>query len=174
MILDRTFNQKNQQLTITYIDKLGNRQYYQKYLHHIKTYEYNENGEYLTWDGKKCDKVFKLSSTYKPTEFDILEFMYELPEDLRRTMSSPYSPKLYTFDIETKVSNEFPEPTLAEQRVTAISLVGPDLSCIVFGLHSLSEESKTLFKERYLDFIKNNEFASRILKNKFNNRYFFF
>ena len=170
MILDRTFNQKNQQLTITYIDRSGNRQYYQKYLHHIKTYEYNDKGEYMTWDGKKCDKVFKLSSTYKPNEFDILEFMYELPDDLKRVMSSPYSPKLYTFDIETEVSNEFPEPSIAAQKVTAISLVGPDLSCIVFGLHSLSEESKNLFKERYLDFIRNNEFASRLLKSKFNNK----
>ena len=52
MILDRSFNQKNQQLTITYVDKLGNRQHYQKYLHHIKTYEYDENGEFTTWDGR--------------------------------------------------------------------------------------------------------------------------
>ena len=35
MILDRSFNPKNQQLTISYVDKSGNRQYYQKYLHHI-------------------------------------------------------------------------------------------------------------------------------------------
>lgn len=170
MILDRTFNQKNQQLTITYIDKSGNRQYYQKYLHHIKTYEYNPNGEYITWDNKKCSKVYKPSTTYTPTEFDILEFMYELPEDIQKVMSAPYSPKLYTFDIETEISNEFPDPTIAKQKVTSISLVGPDLSCIVFGLHALQEESIELFKQRYLGFIKENDFAKNVLKNKFNNK----
>ena len=34
--------------------------------------------------------------------------MYELPEDIQRVMSAPYSPKLYTFDIETEISDEFP------------------------------------------------------------------
>lgn len=164
MILDRGFNQKNQQLTITYIDKLGNRVYYQKYLHHIKTYEYDENGDFITWDNKKCSKVYKDSASYKPTEFDLLEYMYELPEELQKSMHATYSPKLYTFDIETEVSNKFPDPELAEQKVTAIALVGPDLSCIVFGLHNLSQQSKELFSNRYLDFIKNNVFASNLLK----------
>jgi hypothetical protein len=31
MILDRTWNKKEQKLTISYIDKQGNRQFYQKY-----------------------------------------------------------------------------------------------------------------------------------------------
>lgn len=170
MILDRSFNQKNQQLTITYVDKFGNRQHYQKYLHHIKTYEYDENGEFTTWDGRRCTKVFKDSSTYKPTEFDILEFMYELPEDLKKQMGATYSPKLYTFDIETEVTGKFPEPTLAEQKVTAIALVGPDLSCIVFGLHNLSVESKNTFAGRYLDFINNNDFAKNLLNTKLKNK----
>ena len=41
MILDRTWSKKEQKLIISYIDKLGNRQFYQKYLHHIKSYEYD-------------------------------------------------------------------------------------------------------------------------------------
>ena len=124
MILDRSFNSKNQQLTITYTDKGGNRQYYQKYLHHITTYEYDENGQYDTWNGRKCNKVFKDSTQYKPNEFDILEYIYQLPEDLQKQMASTNTPRLYTFDIETEVSDKFPEPTLAEQKVTSISLVG--------------------------------------------------
>ena len=104
MILDRSFNPKNQQLTITYTDKGGNRQYYKKYLHHITTYEYDDNGEYDTWNGRKCSKVFKDSTQYKPNEFDILEYMYNLPEDLQKQMQAMYTPRLYTFDIETEVS----------------------------------------------------------------------
>ena len=166
MILDRSFNPKNQQLTITYTDKEGNRQYYKKYLHHITTYESDDNGEYDTWNGRKCNKVFKDSTQYKPNEFDILEYMYNLPEDLQKQMQAMYTPKLYTFDIETEVSGKFPEPTLAEQKVTAIALTGPDLSCIVFGLHQMDDEQKARLETRYLEFIENNQFAKNLLTGK--------
>ena len=45
MILDRTWNKRDQKLTISYIDKLGNRKFYAKHLHYIKRYVYNTNGE---------------------------------------------------------------------------------------------------------------------------------
>lgn len=165
MILDRTWNKKEQKLTISYIDKQGNRQFYQKYLHHIKSYEYDPNGEFETWDGKKCNKVYKDTFDYTPTEFEILEYMYELPTDLNKIMHAQYFPKLYSFDIETEVSLVFPDPDKAEQKVTAISLVGPDLSCIVYGLHNLSQEQIELFRQRYLDWLNNNEFASKLIKD---------
>ncbi len=166
MILDRTWNKKEQKITISYIDKLGNRKFFTKHLHHIKTYEYDPNGEFETWDGKRCNKIFKDTSTYDPTEFDILEFMYELPKELNDELHAQYFPKLYTFDIETEVSDSFPDPELALQKVTSISLVGPDLSCIVYGLHRLNEDQIALFRSRYLDWIENNEFAKEIVQKQ--------
>lgn len=165
MILDRTWNKKEQKLVISYIDKLGNRQFYQKYIHHIKSYEYDPNGEFETWDGKKCNKIFKDTFDYTPNEFELLEFMYELPKDINQQLHAQYFPKLYFFDIETEISNEFPDPEKAEQKVTSISLVGPDLSCIVYGLHDLNEDQIALFRKRYLDWLDNNEFASTLIKN---------
>lgn len=164
MIIDRTWNKREQKLTISYVDKQGNRQFYHKYLHHIKTYEYDPNGKYDTWNGKKCSAVYKDTSNYIPNEFDILEFMYELDKPMLDILHAQYFPKLYFFDIETEYSDEFPYPDKAEYKVTAISLVGPDMSCIVFGLHDLNEASKKLFRDRYMDFINNNEFAKNILK----------
>ena len=164
MIIDRTWNKREQKLTISYVDKQGNRQFYHKYLHHIKTYEYDPNGKYDTWNGKKCSAVYKDTSNYTPNEFDILEFMYELDKPMLDILHAQYFPKLYFFDIETEYSDEFPYPDKAEYKVTAISLVGPDMSCIVFGLHNLNEASKNLFRDRYMDFINNNEFAKNILK----------
>ena len=164
MIIDRTWNKREQKLTISYVDKQGNRQFYHKYLHHIKTYEYDPNGKYDTWNGKKCSAVYKDTSNYTPNEFDILEFMYELDKPMLDILHAQYFPKLYFFDIETEYSDEFPYPDKAEYKVTAISLVGPDMSCIVFGLHDLNETSKKLFRDRYMDFINNNEFARNILK----------
>ena len=71
MILDRSWNKKEQKLVISYIDKLGNRQFFQKYLHHIKTYEYDDNGEFDTWNNRKCNKIFKDTLDYQPNDFDI-------------------------------------------------------------------------------------------------------
>jgi len=165
MILDRTWNKKDQNLIISYIDKLGNRQFFKKYLHHIKSYEYDDNGEFETWDGKRCKKIFKETLDYTPNEFELLEFMYELPKDLNQVMHAQYFPKLYFFDIETEISNEFPDPEVADQKVTSISLVGPNLSCIVYGLHNLNKEQIERFKKRYLDWLNNNEFAASLIKN---------
>ena len=108
MIVDRTWNKKDQKLTISYIDKLGNRQFYSKYLHHIKTYEYDVDGDLDTWNNKKCKRVFKDTTQYTPNEFDILEFLYELPKDINDILHAQNFPKIYTFDIETEISDEFP------------------------------------------------------------------
>ena len=96
MIIDRNWNKKEQTLTISYVDKLGNRQFYKKYLHHFKTYEYDENGDCENWDGRKCKKVYKDTSTYDPNEFDILEFMYEMDKDVLKMLHAQYFTKVYT------------------------------------------------------------------------------
>ena len=166
MIVDRTWNKKDQKLTISYIDKLGNRQFYSKYLHHIKTYEYDVDGDLDTWNNKKCKRVFKDTTQYTPNEFDILEFLYELPKDINDILHAQNFPKIYTFDIETEISDEFPDPEKVEQRVVSISLVGPDMSCIVYGLTDMDESQKNLFRTRYLEWIDNNPFAKNMLKGK--------
>lgn len=166
MIIDRNWNKKEQKLVISYVDKQGNRQFFQRYLHHIKTYEYDPDGEYETWDGKKCRVVFKDTANYSPNEFDLLEFMYELPQETLDLLHAQYFPKLYTFDIETEVSNDFPNPEVAEQKITSISIVGPDLSCIVYGLHNMDEDSVGLFRRRYLDWIAENEFARTLCETR--------
>lgn len=166
MIIDRIWNKKEQKLIISYIDKLGNRQFYQKYFHHFKTYEYDEDGEFENWNGRRIKRVFKDTLTYPPNEFDILEFLYEMDPEMNKLFHAQYFPKLYTWDIETEVSDEFPDPEKAEQKITAISLVGPDMSCIVYGLHNLSIEKQERFKKRYLDWIENNEFAKNYKETK--------
>lgn len=163
MIIDRTWNKNEQKLTISYVNKNGGREFFQRYLHHIKTYEYaDKDGKYDTWNGRKCNQIFKDTHDYQPNEFDLLEFMYELPKDINTALHAQYFPKLYTFDIETEVSDEFPDPEFAAQVVTSISVVGPDLSCIVFGLHDMNDSQKDLLKERYIDWIHNNEFANKL------------
>ena len=104
MILDQTWNKKDQKLTLSYIDKQGNRQFFQKYLHHIKSYEYDDNGEFETWNHRRCNKVYKDTYDYTPNMFDLLEFKYEL--DIVDKLYENNFPKLYFFDIETEYSND--------------------------------------------------------------------
>ena len=166
MLLDLTWNRYKRELNISYIAKNGTRQFYTKSLNYIKTYEYDEHGEFETWNGRRCRAVFKPTTTYIPNDFDILEYMYNLPSDVNKAMHAQYFPKLYTFDIETEFKeNEFPYPDKAEHKVTAISLCGTDLSCMIFGLKNMSEESIALLRERVLNYIRNNEFARHIVGN---------
>lgn len=166
MVLDRTWNKWEQKLTISYINSEGKRDFFTKYLHHIKTYEYDDNGDLDTWNNKKCIKVFKDTKNYIPNEFDILEYMYQLePETLNKFHAMNFA-KLYTFDIETKyVKGEFPDSATARHEVTAISVVGPDLSCIVFGLHHLGDSQIDLFRQRYLNYIDSIPYAKDLMKN---------
>ena len=164
MILDQTWNKKNRKLTVSYIDKDGNRKFWQKYMHHIRTYEYAKDGEYDTWNNRKANVVFKSTDTYKPNEFDLWEMFYELPKEDQDKFYAMYFPKLYTFDIETEVSNEFPDPFKAKQKVTSISIVAPDLSCIVMGLTKMTEEQQEQLKTRYLDWISKNNFAANLVE----------
>ena len=164
MILDKTWNKKERKLTISYINKAGKREFYTKYLAYMKTYEYDEDGPIETWNGRKCKEVYKNTSEYVPNNFDLLTYLYELPEDLLKKLHAQNFPKLYTFDIETEfIPGVFPDPNKAEHKVTAISLVGPDMSCIVYGLNKMNDDSIALFRKRYLEWICNNEFAKDIM-----------
>lgn len=174
MIIDRTWNRFEKKLVISYLDKNGNRAFWQKYFHHIKTYEYDKEGEFTTWNGRKCRSVYKDTTNYTPNEFDILDIIYELPEEQKKEIQALRWPRLYFADIETEVSDEFPDPEKAEQRIQLISLVGPDMSVIVFGLKKMSEEKINSLKEQYLDWLHNNEFAHNlILSKKYNPRVFY-
>lgn len=170
MIIDRQWNKYDQRLTVSYIDKDGKRKMWQKYLHHIKTYEYDENGQFDTWNGKKANKIYKDSTKYNPCEFDILELLYEMkdkPQDAEvyKDLRAIYEVKSYFYDIETETDNRnFPDPNTAPQRVTSIALCGPDMSCMVLGLHPLNSEKVELMRTRYFEWIENNDFARNIKK----------
>lgn len=167
MIIDRTWNKRTQNYVVSYVDENGNRKLWNKYMHHWLTYEYDDNGKLDTWDGRKCSKIFKNSAEYNPCEFDQLEMLYGLEKTdpaLLAEFHAARAPRTYTFDIETKyVEGQFPYPDKAEHEVVAISLVGPDGSCIVYGSHDMSQEQQEEFRTRYIDWISRNEYASSII-----------
>lgn len=166
MILSRIWNKWERRLEVSYLDDNGMRQMYIKSMRWWKTYEYNKCGEFDTWDGKKCSVVYKDSKEYSPNEFDMLEYLFGLEngtDEEKKLIKQLYANapiRLYTYDIETEVSDEFPEPEEAKQKVTSISLVSPEFNCYVLGLKDMNSEQKETLKERYLSFIHNNNFAN--------------
>ena len=99
----------------------------------------------------------------------MLEFMFDMKgtddEFYLNEFHANYPIRLYTYDIETKFEpGVFPDPDVANQEVTSISLVGPDLSCIVYGFKEMTPIKIATLKQRYLNFIHENEFASSVLK----------
>lgn len=179
MIIDRNWNRYDQRLTISYCDETGNRKIFQKYLHHMKSYEYASEEDlnsgvqlFDTWNNKKATKVFRDTTKYTPNEFDLLELMYGWEEsdgEAKKVMEAirkNNSPRLYCYDIECESVGVFPDPNLAEQKVTSIAINGPDLSCMVIGLHKLNREQIHLMQQRYLEFIRTNEFAKTLCETK--------
>lgn len=134
-----------------------------RYMHHWTTYEFDDKGDLLNWDERRCSKVFKDAREYSPNEFDQLEMLYGLEKtdpQLYKDLHATRSPRTYVFDIETKyMEGQFPYPDKAAFEIVAISLVGPDGSCIVYGSHDLNDEQKARFAEKYRDFVRNNEYA---------------
>ncbi len=167
MIIDRTWNKRTQTYTVSYVDAAGNRKLWSRMMHHWTTYEFDNNGDCFNWDGRRCSKVFKKGSEYVPCEFDQLEMLYGLSESdpqLLAEFHAARAPRTYSFDIETEyVEGEFPYPDKAEFKVTAISLVGPDGSCIIYGIDNLSESQVEEFRSRYIEWVKNNAYAASII-----------
>ena len=168
MIIDRTWNKNTQNYVVSYVDTNGNRKMWNRYMHHWTTYEFDMSGKFENWDGRKCNKVFKPATEYTPCEFDQLEMLYGLEHtdpEFYKELHAQRTPKTYVFDIETKyVEGQFPYPEKAAFEIVAISLVGPDGSCIVYGSHDLTDEQKQKFHDRYIDWVKKNEYAMSFIK----------
>ena len=102
MILDYDYSKDKKQFSISYIKPDGNKEILhfdniQKFL----TYYSTPEGRFMNWDGSRCDTKY----TYKPSRFDIKEFIYNLDSDIQNKLDGKTFPKLYTFDIETRLKD---------------------------------------------------------------------
>ena len=157
MILDYNFSKPEKKFEISYITEKGHKSFLTfDNLSRFKTYYYTPSGEFETFDGARASVCY----TDSPSKFDIKEYITELPEKYKETISKKSYPKLYTFDIETKISEtgEFPDPALAKQEITTISVVSPDLNAIVFGTRELSKEELAYCERNFQEYVESNEF----------------
>lgn len=145
MILDYEYSRDKKQFSISFIRPDGNKEVMhfdniQKFL----TYFYTPEGRFNTWDEAKCDTKY----TSNPSKFDIKEFIYNLAPDIQVQLDGKTFPKLYAFDIETRLKSgphgeigmgDFTDPTVADEPIHTISLVSPNLNSVVMGDKPLSD-----------------------------------
>jgi DNA polymerase elongation subunit (family B) len=135
MILDYNYNKSKRNLSISYVTDEGGKALLNFNVSRFKSYYSTPSGQYKNWDGAACD----IKWVDKPTSFDIKTYLMELPDKYKALLKGKVAPKLYTFDIEVEISDEFPEPEQAKFPITTISIASPDCNVIVLGTKALEE-----------------------------------
>lgn len=147
MILDYNYSQYRKQFSVSYIDEHGNKQLWTKNVQRFKSFRYNPDGKLKCWDGRNCEEYW----TETPKGFDIKTFMRELPEDTRSKFFGKTFPNLFTFDIETEISDDFPDPSI--NPITAISICSPTLDTIVLGTRQMTDSEIEDCGKRFNEYI---------------------
>ena len=136
MILDYVYNKNKKVFSISYIKENGQKSLLNFNVERFKSYYKTPSGKFNNWDGCKCDVKW----TDKPSTFELKTYMMEMDEKYKKVLEGKTSPKLYTFDIETEISEEFPEPGTAKFPITSISIVNSDCDIIVLGTKNVTSE----------------------------------
>lgn len=135
MILDYNYNKSKKILSVSYITEKGGKKVLDFNVGRFKTYYSTPVGQYTNWDGAKCD----IKYTDNPSTFDIKTYFEEMDPKYKNLLNQKYSPRLYTFDIETDCGEEFPHPSQAKYPITTISIANDKCDVIVLGTRSISD-----------------------------------
>ncbi len=93
-----------------------------------------KSDNFHTWD----NKAVKLESTRYPTRYAIYEYLNKLPQNEKDDIFSYNEPKVYFCDIETEITQGFPEPHLADNKVTAICIIH-DTKILLLGIKDVEK-----------------------------------
>lgn len=156
MILDYAYNKSKRVLSVSYIKENSGKGILNFNVDKFKTYYYTPNGSYENWDGAKCDMKW----TEKPSTFDIKTYFEEMNPEYKELLKGKVSPKLYTFDIETEISDEFPEPSEAKFPITTISIANENCDVVVLGTKQLNDTD--YLSREFETYIKNSEFFNSL------------
>ena len=154
MILDYAFNHTKRTLSVSYITETGGKRILNFNASRFKSYYSTPSGKYMNWDGSRCDVRW----VEKPTTFDLKTFFEEMSESNKELLRGKTTPKLYTFDIETEISDEFPEPSEAKFPITTISIASPDCNVVVLGTKSLEDGGAEALQKRFEGYLNESKF----------------
>lgn len=156
MLLDYKYIKKQRKLSVSYVNERGMKSVLDFNVDKFKSYYSTPDGPFINWDGSRCAEKL----TDDPSKFDLRTFFHELDPKYKALLAGKTIPRLYTFDIETKLRDdrEFTEPATAEMPIHTISVVSPELNAIVMGDKEMSEEDQKWVQDQIHEFLNNLKF----------------
>lgn len=154
MILDYAYNRNSRVLSVSYVQNNGQKRILKFDVDRFKTYYSTPSGRFKNWDGTPCDVKW----TDRPSTFDIHTFLEELPDQYKILFQGRTAPKLYTFDIETEISDEFPEPSSSKFAITTISIANENCDVIQLGTKPLEEAKEEWIRNQIHTYLKESQF----------------
>jgi DNA polymerase elongation subunit (family B) len=139
---------------VSYVTETGGKDVLQFNVSRFKAFYSTPSGKYLNWDGANCDVRW----TDRPDIFEYKTFFEELDDKYKKLLLGKTPPKLYTFDIEVEISDEFPEPSEAKYPITTISVASPDCNVVVLGTKDLEPGGETKLQNRFEEYMKDSKF----------------
>lgn len=157
MILDYNYSKNTKRLTISYINEKGQKDMLNfNNINRFKTYYYTPEGEFDTYDGATAG----IRYTDDPSKFDLKEYIMELPQKYRDLINQETFPRLYTFDIEVMMSPDgtYSEASVGGNPITTISVVSPELDCIVMGTREIDQDKLDWINKQVRKYVSENKF----------------
>ena len=171
MLLD--IEQRENVLIISYFNKEGKVEFKEFDVSDVHNWQVcsdtdrSRDKQLINWDGRSVKK-YKGKGLAKHT---ITAFLENLSEEDTENIFGYNFPKIFFFDIETEVTEGFPKPELAENKVLTISLVTPDNKIIVMGIGDLPDHQVNTINQRINNHFKEFDANWEFTYKKFNSEY---
>ena len=164
MILDYNYNSKKREFCISYINEQGHKDILRRNVNKFKSFYYKADGSFNSWEGSKCDVRW----VEKPSKFDLKTYIKEMNKNDFDLVMGKRFPRVYSFDIETKIPDDdsFAEPSLAPEPITTISIVSPEMNCIVLGTRELTVDEHGYISDEFDNYLYNTKFFHEIKLEK--------
>ena len=92
--------------------------------------------KYKNWNGKPV----KQAQAKFLNKSSVVDFLDNLPPEDKEVLFAYNIPKMYFLDIEVEVTDGFPEPEKAENKILTCSIASPDKIITILGLKDLSQD----------------------------------
>lgn len=158
MLVETQYLSKTKKLVISYVDKTGDiKLKYYDWPNPMKYVTCDDNDPqkdqtYTYWNGKSIKKV----EVNYPDRYSIYEFLDNLPEDEKNEIFEFNFPQIYFIDIETEITDGFPDAESADNRVLSISIVYDD-KIILLGLKEMPQDMQDRILTNTNNYFKNSD-----------------
>ena len=114
----------------------------------------NKSDVITNWDGRPV----KRKRSKFLNKFRMIEFVHNNIGPSDKELIFGYNfPKIYYVDIEVEVTDSFPEPSKAENKITTICIVTPTKQCIVLATKDLDKPTQSKIQKQIDEHFKDIE-----------------